>query len=83
MSQINFKNKCVAMGRNGTSYQVGLDILPSSRVNEHNQQFEILVLTPINTQCLTNGWVEVEVEAIPELINHLQFFYDNRKLPKE
>lgn len=77
MSQIKFKKQCTAMGRNGTSKQIGLDIYPGSRIDTLNNPFDMIVLTPVNSYGqLTNGWLEIPVENVPELIEQLQYFYD-------
>lgn len=77
MSQIKFKNKTTALGRNGTSICTGLVFYSYQRIDENNKQFNVLELSPLNskgdtTRCL----IEIDMEAIPELINQLQFFYD-------
>lgn len=83
MSQIKFKKQCVAMGRNGTSKQIGLDIYPDSRIDEQNNPFDMIVLTPVNSYGqLTNGWLEIPVENVPELIEQLQYFYNMNVVKK-
>lgn len=65
------------MGRNGTSKQIGLDIYSGSRIDEQNNPFDMVVLTPVNSYGqLTNGWLEIPTENVPELIEQLQYFYD-------
>ena len=77
MSQIKFKNKTTALGVNGTSICVGLDLFPSSRIDENNKRFSVLEICPINSKGdVTRCWIEVSTEAIPELIKQLQSFYD-------
>ena len=79
MSQIKFKKQVVACGRNGTAKQIGLDIYPSSRIDENNNSFPILVLNAINSYGdLLHGWCEIPTESIDELIEHLTFFRDDQ-----
>ncbi len=74
---MEFKNKCTALGRNGRSYCVGLSLYLYSRINSDNQPFSVVEISPINTYGdVTRCYIEVEAEAIPELIKQLQFFYD-------
>lgn len=78
MSQLNYKKKCVAMGRNGTSKQIGLDIFPSARIDKDNKPFDVFILSPINSYGqVTNGWIEIPYENIDELIEHLIFLRDD------
>lgn len=78
MSRLKYKNTCTAQGRNGTSKAVALDIVPSTRINENNEVFEVIILTPENSQGdLTNCWIDIDIKIVPELIKQLQYFYDN------
>lgn len=78
MSQIKFKKQCTAVGRNGLSNCVGVDIFPTSRLDEQNIPFDIISIQPINSKgFITNCWIELEMDEIPEIIKHLQYFYDN------
>lgn len=82
MSQIQFKNRTTALGRNGTSICIGLDVYPSSRINVNNVQFRVVELAPINSYGYTTRcYIEIDMEAIPELIKHLQYFYDETNKP--
>ena len=86
MSQIKFKQTLTAMGRNGISKCVGIDIFPTKRLNENNESVDIIVLTPINsTGQLTNGWIELEMDLVEELIGHLNFFkeYNDKGISKK
>jgi len=77
MSQINFKNQCIAIGRNGISKQTGIDIYPGQRLNANNESFELIQLVPVNSYGqLTNAMVQIDMDSVPELIKQLQFFYD-------
>lgn len=78
MSRIKYNNTCASQGRNGISKTVGLDIYPTTRVNEHNKSFSVLILQPENSQgTLSNGWIEIDLSVVPQLIKDLQYFYDN------
>ena len=78
MSRIKYNNVCISQGRNRVSKTVGLDIYPTTRINEYNKSFNILILQPENSQgTLTNGWIEVDLSVVPQLIKDLQYFYDN------
>lgn len=69
---------CASQGRNGTSKTVGLDIYPTTRLSEDNKSFNILILQPENSQgTLSNGWIEVDLSVVPQLIKDLKYFYDN------
>lgn len=77
MSTIKYSKVCTAVGRNGISKCVGINVLPSRRIDEDNVPFDIVTLTPLNSQgTLTHGWIEVEMNKVPDLIKELQFYYD-------
>lgn len=79
MSQIKFKKQVVACGKNGTAKQIGLGLYPTIRIDENNNSFPIVVLNAVNSYGdLLHGWIEVPVESIDELIEHLIFFRDDQ-----
>lgn len=79
MSQIKFKKQVVACGRNGTAKQIGLDLYPTTRIDESNNPFPIVVLNAVNSYGdLLHGWIEVPIESIDEIIEHLIFFRDDQ-----
>ncbi len=80
MSQIKFKNKTTALGRNGISFCVGLDLFSYSRINKDNRAYQVVELSPINSQGnVTKCYIEIDMEAVPELIKQLQSLYDKSK----
>lgn len=83
MSQIKFKKQCTAVGRNGLSNCVGVDIFPTSRLDEQNIPFDIISIQPINSKgFITNCWIELEMDKIPDIIKDLQYFYDHHTKTK-
>lgn len=84
MSQVTFKNQCIAVGRNGISKQIGIYIYPEQRLNVDNESFELIELVPVNSYGdLTNCMIQIDMDSIPEVIKQLQYFYDNfRKTTK-
>lgn len=77
MKQIKFKNKCTAQGRNGVSICTGITIYPTHRIDENNVVFNVIDLSPINSRNeMTNCWIELEMDKVPDIIKGLQYFYD-------
>lgn len=77
MSRLKYNNTCTAQGRNGISKVVGLDVYSTSRIDENNKPFGMIILQPENSQgYLTNCWIEIDLSVVPQLIKDLQYFYD-------
>ncbi len=77
MSKIKFKRTCTAMGRNGTSHCVGVELFYSSRIDENNCSFNVVSISPINSQgTITNCWIEIPYDNLGQIIKDLQEHYD-------
>lgn len=79
MSQIKFKKQVVACGKNGTAKQIGLDLYPATRIDENNNSFPTIVLNAVNSYGdLLHGWIEIPLDNVDELIEHLIFLRDDQ-----
>ncbi len=67
-------NRCGYTGRNGQGYQVGLDVMTSTRGSEALVlgRFPVVQLTPINTKGLAHCDLEIPLASLDEFIVVLQ-----------
>jgi hypothetical protein len=78
--KIEFKKHTISKGKNGYGITTGVHLLDITRLDENNEVFGTVSITPSTTKVeLFNGWVEIPVESIPELIHELNKIYDRRK----
>lgn len=72
MSQIKFKKRTTAQGRNGTTICTGVNLVLYPRLDESNVSFPTVSINPVNSYGdTTNCWIEIPLENVNELIKHL------------
>ena len=78
--KIKFKKHTVSKGKNGYGITTGVHLIDGNRLDENNKVFGTVSITPSTTKVeFYQGWVEIPVENIPELIHELNKIYDRRK----
>lgn len=81
MSQIKFKNKItMSLGRNGLLNTIGVNIsLDYNRLDENNNVYKVMSIQPITSKNeIGRCEIEIPVENIDELIEHLIFLRDDQ-----
>lgn len=81
MSQIKFKNKVtLSLGRNGWLNTKGVDLSYSyDRLDTQNKNYKVIRIQPITSRNETGRCeIEIPLENIDELIEHLIFLRDDQ-----
>jgi hypothetical protein len=75
--------KTYALGRNGDSKCIGIEMLGSSSFFENDtfeERFDIVEISPLNTRGgVTQCHIDVPVESIPEIVEQLEKIYQQEK----
>lgn len=72
-----------ALGRNGDSKCIGIEILETSTSfvsDTFEERFDIVEISPLNTRSdVTRCHIDVPVESIPEIVKQLEKIYQQEK----
>lgn len=79
MKDIFYKKKTYCNGRNGVMNTIGLSIYTETKVDEFNVPYDTIVFQPITKIGVSSTWMDVDINALDEIINELQCIKKNLK----